>query len=92
VFETTREKTKLLNRVRRIRGQVAAIERALEREIGCADVLQLITAVRGAMDGLIGEVVDDHIRIHFTDPTLHPTAEATDAAEELIDVLKSYLK
>jgi DNA-binding FrmR family transcriptional regulator len=92
VFQTTREKTKLLNRVRRIRGQVAAIERALEQEIGCADVLQLITAVRGAMDSLIGEVIDDHIRIHFIDARLQPTADATDAAEELIDVLKSYLK
>jgi DNA-binding FrmR family transcriptional regulator len=51
VLQTTREKTKLLNRVRRIRGQVGAIERALEKEIGCADVLQLITAARGAVDG-----------------------------------------
>jgi DNA-binding FrmR family transcriptional regulator len=92
VFQTTREKTKLLNRVRRICGQVGAVERALEQEIGCADVLQLITAVRGAVNGLIGEVIEDHIRIHLMDRTPRLTGGATDAAEELIDVLKAYLK
>jgi DNA-binding FrmR family transcriptional regulator len=49
---TIREKSKLLARVRRIRGQVEAIERALEAEVGCADVLQVITSVRGAVNGL----------------------------------------
>jgi FrmR/RcnR family transcriptional regulator, repressor of frmRAB operon len=92
VLQTTREKTKLLNRVRRIRGQVGAIERALEQDIGCADVLQLITAARGAVNGLMGEVIEDHIRIHLIDPTLQPTGGATSAAEELVDVLRSYLK
>jgi FrmR/RcnR family transcriptional regulator, repressor of rcnA expression len=57
---TIREKAKLLNRVRRIRGQVEAIERALEQEVGCADVMQLIAAARGAMGGLMSEVMEDH--------------------------------
>jgi FrmR/RcnR family transcriptional regulator, repressor of frmRAB operon len=92
VSHTIREKTKLLNRVRRIRGQVEAVERALEQEIGCADVLQLITGVRGAINGLMGEVIEDHIRMHLIDPELHPGAEAADAAEELIEVVRSYLK
>ena len=87
MFRTTREKTKLLNRVRRIRGQVEAVERALEQEIGCADVLQLITAARGAINGLMGEVIEDHIRIHLVGP--HHVDEA---AEELIEVVRSYLK
>ena len=65
---TIREKTKLLNRVRRIRGQVEALERALESELGCADVLQLIASVRGAVNGLMGEVMEDHIRLHVVDP------------------------
>jgi DNA-binding FrmR family transcriptional regulator len=91
VLQTTREKTKLLNRVRRIRGQVEAVERALEQDIGCADVLQLITAARGAINGLMGEVIEDHIRIHLVDPTLQPLGVAN-AAEELIDVVRSYLK
>ena len=52
---TIREKSKLLKRVRRIRGQTEAVERALEQEIGCSDVMQLIAAVRGAINGLMGK-------------------------------------
>ena len=88
---TIREKTKLLNRVRRIRGQVEAVERALDQEIGCSDVLQLIAAARGAINGLMGEVIEDHIRMHLIDPA-HPEGEAADAATELIEVVRSYLK
>jgi len=60
---TIREKSKLLARVRRIRGQVEAIERALEREKGCAEVMHLVAAARGAMNGFMGEIVEDHIRL-----------------------------
>jgi DNA-binding FrmR family transcriptional regulator len=91
VLQTTREKTKLVNRIRRIRGQVEAVERALEQDIGCADVLQLITAARGAINSLMGEVIEDHIRTHLINPTLQPMG-AANAAEELIDVVRSYLK
>lgn len=87
---TVREKTKLLNRVRRIRGQIEAVERALEQEIGCADVLQLIAGARGAINGLMAEVVEDHVRAHVMDPTHEQ--ERAHAAEELIDVVRSYLK
>jgi DNA-binding FrmR family transcriptional regulator len=89
--QTTREKTKLLNRVRRIRGQIEAVERALEANIGCADVLQLITAARGALNGLMGEVIEDHIRTHLVHPPLQP-GDTADAADELIDVIRCYLK
>ncbi len=89
--QTPREKTKLLNRVRRIRGQVEAVERALEQNIGCADVLQLITAARGALNGLMGEVIEDHIRTHLVHPQLQPS-DAAEAAYELIDVIRCYLK
>jgi FrmR/RcnR family transcriptional regulator, repressor of frmRAB operon len=89
---TIREKTKPVNRVRRIRGQVEAVERALEQELGCGDVLQLITAARGAINGLMGEVIEDHIRMHLIDPAAHPNTEGAHAAEELIDVVRSYLK
>ena len=87
-----REKNKLLNRVRRIRGQIEAVERALEQEIGCADVLQLIAGARGAINGLMLEVIEDHVRMHVVDPGQEPSAERTQAAEELIDVVRSYLK
>jgi DNA-binding FrmR family transcriptional regulator len=89
--QTPREKTKLLNRVRRIRGQVEAVERALEQNIGCADVLQLITAARGALNGLMGEVIEDHIRTHLVHPPLQPS-DTAEAADELIDVIRCYLK
>jgi DNA-binding FrmR family transcriptional regulator len=91
LLQTTREKTKLLNRVRRIRGQIEAVERALEQNIDCADLLQLITAARGAVNGLMAEVIEDHIHTHLVNPTLQPGA-AADAAEELIEVIRCYLK
>jgi DNA-binding FrmR family transcriptional regulator len=92
VSHTIREKTKLLNRVRRIRGQIEAVERALDHEIGCADVLQLIAGARGAINGLMAEVMEDHVRAHLIDPAREPDPERAHAAEELIDVVRSYLK
>jgi DNA-binding FrmR family transcriptional regulator len=89
---TAREKKKLLNRVRRVRGQVEALERALEEEAGCMAVLQLITACRGAMNGLMAEIVEDHIRMHVLEPEDHPESARAQAAEELIDVFHSYIK
>jgi DNA-binding FrmR family transcriptional regulator len=89
---TIREKRKLLARVRRIRGQVEAIERALDVEAGCEQVLHLIAGVRGAMAGLMAEVVEDHIRTHLVDPEKHPGALNGDAAEQLMDVVRTYMK
>lgn len=88
---TIREKSKLLARVRRIRGQVEAIERALESEVGCADVLQVIASVRGAVNGLMAEVVEDHVRCHVAAPSL-PAKERAERADELIEVVRAYLK
>jgi DNA-binding FrmR family transcriptional regulator len=87
-----REKPKLLKRVRRIRGQVEAVERALEHEIGCGDIMQLIAAARGAINGLMAQVMVDHIRVHAVDPEHQPGSEQAQAVEELIDVVRSYLK
>jgi FrmR/RcnR family transcriptional regulator, repressor of frmRAB operon len=89
---TIREKTKLLNRVRRIRGQVEAVERALDQGLGCTEVLQLIAGARGAITGLMAEIIEDHIRVHLVDPARHPDAETAHAASELIDVMRAYLK
>jgi FrmR/RcnR family transcriptional regulator, repressor of frmRAB operon len=85
-------KEKLIWRIRRIRGQVEAVERALNEEQDCSDLLQLITAARGAMSSLIVEVLEGHIREHVLDPKQKLDSEHTSAAEELIDVLRSYLK
>ena len=87
-----REKKKLIHRVRRIRGQVEAIERSLEEESDCAQILQTIAACRGALDALMSEVFDGHIRMHLADPEEHPKSERAKVARELIDAAKAYLK
>ena len=89
---TTKDKAKLLARVRRIRGQVEAVERALEAEIGCADVLMLVASVRGAVNGLTAELMEEHIRHHVVDPAREPDADHARGAQELIDVVRTYLK
>ena len=89
---TIREKQKLLNRVRRIRGQVEAIERALDSEAGCEAVMHLIAGARGAMTGLMGEVIEDHVRTHLVDSERHPGALNSEAVEQLLDVIRTYVK
>ena len=89
---TIRDKRKLLARVRRIRGQVEAIERALDTEAGCEQVMHLLAGARGAMAGLMAEVVEDHVRTHLVDAAKHPHALNTEAAEQLLDVVRTYLK
>jgi len=89
---TVREKQKLLARVRRIRGQVEAIERALEREAGCEQVMHLLASTRAALAGLTAEVIEDHVRTHLVDAERHPGALNAEAAEQLLAVVKTYLK
>jgi DNA-binding FrmR family transcriptional regulator len=89
---TAREKTKLLNRVRRIRGQLEAVERALDAEHGCAEILHLLAAARGGMNGLMAEVIEDHIREHVASPSIQDDAQRTQGADELVDVIRTYLK
>ena len=86
---TTRDKHKLVLRVRRIRGQVEAIERALDSDQECADVLQLLAGARGAMNSLMAELIEGHIRFHVLNGREKAQQEA---AQELIDVVRSYLK
>jgi DNA-binding FrmR family transcriptional regulator len=87
-----KNKTKLTGRVRRIRGQIEAIERALEAELGCADVLMLVASVRGAVNGLTAELLEDHIRHHVVDPAHEPNPDKANGAEDLIEVVRTYLK
>ena len=89
---TIKEKSKLLGRVRRIKGQVEAVERALEAELGCGDVLQLVASVRGAVNGLTVELIEDHIVHHVVDPHHEKDSERARGASELIDVIRTYLK
>lgn len=80
----------LLARVRRIRGQVEAIEKTLDSEHECADLLQLIAAARGAMNGLMNEVVEGHVRYHVL--SRKPTSAERQGAQELIEIVRSYFK
>lgn len=86
-----KEKTKLLNRLKRIKGQVEAIERAVEGDQECARVLQQATACRGALEGFIAEVIEDHIREHLVDPAAPKDDPRLQAAEELVDIVRAYL-
>ena len=88
---TVAEQQKLLHRVRRLKGQVEALERALEASAACTDVMKLLVTARGAINGLMAEVVEDHIREHMVDPERKPTRSESRAAEELVDVIKAYI-
>jgi DNA-binding FrmR family transcriptional regulator len=86
------EKAKLLNRIKRMRGQLEAIERAVDADNECTTVLQQATACRGALDGFIAEVIEDHIREHMLDPLTGRDSPQALAAEELIEIVHQYLK
>ena len=86
------DKTRLLQRVRRLRGQVEAIERALENDADCAKVMQLTVSARGAANGLMAQLLEDHIRVHVSDPTRDRDRERARGAKHLIDVVHAYLK
>jgi DNA-binding FrmR family transcriptional regulator len=91
-MHTIKEKTKLIARVRRIKGQADALERALEAELGCGDILMLVASMRGAVNGLTAEVMEDHIRHHIVDPDSEKDTNKAKGAAELIEVLRTYIK
>lgn len=79
-------------RIKRIRGQVDGIQRTLEEGGECFAVLQTVAACRGALSGLMMEIIDGHVRDHILDPDEEPTATQTRAAEELMEVLRAFVK
>ena len=87
---TTHQKKKLLARVSRLKGQLEAVERALEAERPCGEILQLLASIRGAMNGMTGEVLDDHLHAHV----LHAADEKArmEAVEEISEVLRTYIR
>lgn len=89
---TVSNKARLIARVRRLKGQIEAIERALEAEAPCGDILNLAASVRGAAGGLTAELIEDHLRAHVSDPDSDPDRDRAQAASELIGVIRSYLK
>ena len=90
---TVEEKKKVLNRVRRIMGQVAAIERSLDQETPyCSEVLHNISACRGAMDALMAEVIEGYIRNYILPGNGAVPADQMRAADDLVRALRAYLK
>ncbi|WAC73429.1 metal/formaldehyde-sensitive transcriptional repressor [Roseateles sp. SL47] len=84
-------KKKLLGRIRRIQGQTSALERAVENEDDCIDVLQQIAAIRGAVNGLMAEVMEGHLREHLAAPDVNEQTRLADA-EAVTRIIKSYLR
>jgi DNA-binding FrmR family transcriptional regulator len=88
---TIRKKRRLTHRVARIRGQVDALARALVGEAECGQVLGLIASARGAMDSLMAEVIEDHIRDHVFRGA-RGRSDEREAAADLVKIVRSYLK
>jgi DNA-binding FrmR family transcriptional regulator len=84
----SKEKLDLLNRTKKIAGQLESVERALDQDEPCADVLQRLAAARGAINSLMAELMEDHIRHHIG----KKTKSAEEGAEDLIEIVRSYLK
>jgi DNA-binding FrmR family transcriptional regulator len=83
---------KLRNRVRRLSGQIDAIERALDNKVGTEEVMRLLTAARGAISGIMAEVVEDHVRTQLISEDRKPSKEELKAADELLDALRTYIR
>ena len=86
------EKQKLLNRVRRLGGQIDALERALEAEEGCTEIMRLLSAARGAVTAIMAEVVEDHILMHWTKPDRKLSRSEQESLEEILDVMRTYVR
>jgi DNA-binding FrmR family transcriptional regulator len=89
-MHTPAERTKLLNRVKRIQGQTERIKKTLEEDNECAEVLMQLAAVRGGINSLMAEVLEHHIREHLLGGGTTPLTP--DLGEELIDLVRAYLK
>ena len=81
----------LLARVHRIAGQVAAVEKALSSDASCATVLHRVAAVRGAVNGLLDEIIAEHLNDHVALPGLSDEERAA-GADELLAVIRRYAK
>lgn len=84
-------KKPLLARIRRIKGQTEALERALENSANCSVILQQLAAVRGAVNGLMMQVMEGHLREHLGDASASEAQREKDL-EMVMAVLRSYVK
>ena len=86
----SQQKSKLKARLKRVRGQIDAVERALENEVECSNILQLVAAARGGMSALMAELMTDHLIHHVLEP--EQGEDPREGADELIDVFRTYLR
>jgi DNA-binding FrmR family transcriptional regulator len=89
--DLSREKQKLISRVRRMGGQIAAVERAVGDGDECADILMQLAAIRGGVNSLMAEILEDHIRLHITHPN-RARESPEELTEDLISLVRAYLK
>jgi DNA-binding FrmR family transcriptional regulator len=89
--EISREKQKLLSRTKRLGGQIDAVERSVSEGDECADILMLLAAIRGGVNSLMAEILEDHIRLHITHPDRR-TETPEELTEDLIGLVRAYLK
>lgn len=89
--DLSREKQKLFSRIKRLVGQVEAVERALSAGDDCADILMLLAAIRGGVNSLMAEFLEDHIRLHMMHPD-HRTQSPEELTEDLVNLVRAYLK
>jgi DNA-binding FrmR family transcriptional regulator len=85
------DRQKLLDRIRRIAGQVSAVERQLQGDADCSATLQLVASVRGAVGGLMDELIETHLREHVARPGLTDD-ERLEASDELLALIRRYGK
>lgn len=85
------DRDKLLARVRRIAGQIGAVERQLSGEAGCSETLQLVASVRGAVGSLMEELIEQHMREHVARPGISDEARQA-ASEEMLALIRRYGK
>lgn len=90
-MHTVAHKKRLIARVRRVRGQIEAVERALSEERGCAEVVRTISAARGGMNALAAQILCDHVTEHVAAPKLG-VAERVSAGTELSQVIRQFLR
>ncbi|BDA84268.1 hypothetical protein Sa4125_18100 [Aureimonas sp. SA4125] len=88
----SKDPAKLVARIRRLQGQLDAVARALEADAPCGEVLQLVASIRGAVNGLTVELIEDHVRHHVVDPDAETDADKAKGAADLLAVLRTYLK
>lgn len=89
--EISREKQKLLSRIKRLAGQIDAVQRSVTEGDECADILMLLAAIRGGVNSLMAEILEDHVRLHITHPN-RAKETPEELTEDLIGLVRAYLK